>query len=176
MRIPFYFLATLCLVPALMFGEDTSTPKFLNTGEDFAIQFAVATPFQKTVRRPMDRNSDSPRNEFRRPGTITYSVDIFKVVGLPGGSWVLLEHPKSIEDAPHWNAKRLAMATLTPQAIIAMESTEDGRKRLEKLREQAAVEIETSRTWVNMQHMLTIKKPPIQQTDFDPKTLTTPGE
>jgi hypothetical protein len=47
----------------------------------------------------------------------------------------------------------------------ALESTDGGKRQLEKLREQAATEIDTSRTWINLRHVVTISKPRVEFSD-----------
>lgn len=134
---------------------DAVPPSFLKPGQDYAIRFAGESPFKKTIRVATDSNQSR-----------TYSVTVFTLVALPGDSWILAEHPKAIEDAFQWNSKRVAMAALSPHSIAALESTEVGKKQLKKLREQAATKIETSRTWVNLRHVVTISKPRIEFSDY----------
>ena len=144
----------LILASAALQADDAAPPSFLKAGQDYAIRFAGQSPFEKTVRVATD--SDQNR---KRSASITYSVRVFTIVALPGDSWALAEHPKSIKDAFKWNSKRVAMAALSPQSIAALESTDGGKRQLEKLREQAATKIETSRTWINLRHAVTISKP-----------------
>lgn len=157
----------LILASAALQADDSAPPSFLKPGQDYAIRFAGQSPFEKTVRVPMDSDQIRKRNASITSASITYSVTVFTVVALPGDSWILAEHPKSIEDALKWNLKRVAMAALSRQSIAALQSTDDGKRQLEKLREQAATEIETSRTWINLRHVVTISKPRIELLGLD---------
>lgn len=159
----------ILLLHASVRADDSPVPKFLQPGQDYLIRFAVQSPFQKTIRTPLDRESSGVPNRSTRKRTTTHTIDIFTVVSLAGGSWILVEHPRAIEDASKWNSKRRAMVSLTPQAVHALQSTEDGKIRLEAIRTQASAEIETSRTWVNIDHMLTIRKAPSDLSDYDQK-------
>jgi hypothetical protein len=147
---------------------DASPPKFLQPGHHYSLRFAGQSPFEKTVLVRVD--SDHKK---KAHASVTYSVTVFTIVALPGDSWVLAEHPKSIEDAFKWNFKRIAMATLTPEYISALQSNDDGKKQLKTLREQAAAKIETRRTWINLRHVVTISKPRIESSDYKLNTNST---
>ncbi|WP_146462644.1 hypothetical protein [Rubripirellula tenax] len=49
-------------------------------------------------------------------------------------------------------------AKITPESVEKMQSSEDGKERLKKLRKFAAVSIETTRTWVNLSLALAISR------------------
>ncbi len=100
----------LILASAALQTVDAAPPSFLKSGNDYAIRFAGQSPFEKTVRVATDSDQSKKRNALT-----TYSVTIFTIVALPGDSWILAEHPKSIEDAFRWNSKRVAIAALSPQ-------------------------------------------------------------
>ncbi|MCA9037369.1 MAG: hypothetical protein KDA91_19670 [Planctomycetaceae bacterium] len=160
---------SFCLLISLLLtgpvrGESSGIPAFLQPGQDYVMKFAGPSPFEKSVRISVGTDQ-AERNGGRR--TKQLAIEVFTIVSRAGGSWVLVEHPKEIDDATKWNAKRVAMASLTPQSIAALQSTEDGRARLEQLRARASVEIETSRTWVNVDHVVTIRKVPIEPSQSD---------
>ena len=168
MRKGCLFVILSLVFSAPVSGQDSSVPSFLQSGQDYVMQFSGPSPFQKTVR--LTASSDNAeRSGGRRARTV--AVEVFTVVSRAGGSWVLVEHPKDISDAEKWNAKRLAIASLTPQSVAALQSTEDGQARLEQLRARASVEIATSRTWVNLDHVVAIRKAPIEPSDYDAPAL-----
>lgn len=154
----------LCLaLTSSVHAQDSDVPGFLQPGKDFVFQFAGRSPFRVTT--PVDDDSDSKSRSGRR-AVKTHTVNVFTIVSLAGDSWILVEHPKNIEDADAWNAKRVALASLTPQAVAALESTTAGKKELKQLRQQSTVEIETTRTWVNIDHIATIRKASIEPSEF----------
>ena len=170
MRIITRILAvSLLLYPVsltLQAGEDHPAP-FLKPGNDYILSFAGKSPFKKTEGIPIDFNDKNNQKSTRiTSASVTYSINVFTVVELYSDSWVYVEHPKSIKDAFKWNFKRYAMAALTPKTIAVLEATEEGKKQLAKLRKQAAAEIETDRTWVNIDHVVAITKPPTEPQDF----------
>ncbi|QDT00451.1 hypothetical protein [Adhaeretor mobilis] len=147
--------------------DDGPPPSFLKPGNDYILRFAGKSPFKQTEGIPLDPYDNKGPNTARiTSASITYFVSIFTVVELWGDSWVTVEHPKSIKDAFKWNFKRLAIAALTAETIAKLEATEDGQAHLVRLRKQASVEIETDRTWVNLNQIVAIAKPPTEPQDF----------
>lgn len=164
MRHTSALLLCFVIVTSSAHAQDSDIPGFLrHPGKDFVFQFAGRSPFRVTT--PVDDDSDNKSRSGRR-AVRTHTVKVFTVVSLAGDSWILVEHPKNIEDADAWNAKRVALASLTPQAVAALESTGAGKKKLKQLRQQSAVEIETARTWVNIDHIATIRKASIEPSEF----------
>ena len=156
----------LCADSALR-ADDALPPSFLQPGNDYVLRFAGKSPFEQTEGIPFEPDHNNTVNAARiTSASITYSITVFTVVELSGDSWVSVEHPKSIKDAFKWNYKRFAMAALTPQTIAKLEETDDGKVQLDQLRMQASVEIETDKTWVNLNHVVAIAKPPTEPQDF----------
>ena len=152
-------------------ASDDMPPSFLQPGHDYVLRFAGKSPFEQTEGIPIEpeyyKKPDAIITSARiTSARITYSITVFTVVELFGDSWVLVEHPKSIKDAFKWNYKRFAMAALTPKTIAILEATEDGKVKLKNLRKQASVEIETDKTWINIDHVVAIAKPPAEPQEY----------
>lgn len=74
------------------------------------------------------------------------------VTEFSGDSWVLVVHPKSIKDSFKWNFNRFAIAAFNPDTMAYLEATDVGQTKVDDLCKHAAVEIETERTQVNINH------------------------
>jgi hypothetical protein len=140
---------------------------FLKTGKDYLIRFSNDIDLFMSTKSGISETSYTTEDGETRPGRpatwrVTLRVEFFRVVRLGGGSWALLEHPEKDDDIAHWNGKRRAMATLGSEVARELEATPEGRERLEKLREAAAREIATTRTWVNLGHAVAIADVPTQ--------------
>ena len=161
---PSVLLLSACSV---LRAGDTQLPSFLQPGNDYVLRFADKSPFEQTEGLLIEPQKGKAANTINiSSARVTYSITVFTVVELSGGSWVSVEHPKSIKEASKWNFKRFAMAALNPETIAKLEATDDGKVRLAQLREQASVEISTERTWVNLDHVVAITKPPTEPLEF----------
>jgi hypothetical protein len=99
---------------------------------------------------------------------VTSTVEIFRLLRFGGGSWVLLEHPKKTDDVSLWNGKRRAMAQLNDEELLAaLKAGEDGQKRLSQIGELAQREIETTQTWVNLNHAIAITEVPTEEAKLE---------
>jgi len=96
---------------------------------------------------------------------ITLSINVFHVVRLGGGSWVLLRHPTDPDDFLRWSSQRRALAILAGPHVRAIGDKPDGPERLKKLREAADARIPTSETWVNLDHAIAIAAVPTVEDD-----------
>jgi len=174
MRHTSALLLCFALITSSTQAQDSDIPPFLRRpGNDFVFQFAGRSPFRVTTT--VDEDSDNKSRPGRRT-VKTHTVKVFTLVSLAGDSWILVEHPKNIEDAEAWNAKRVALASLTPQVVAALEKTGAGKKKLKQLRQQSTVEIETTRTWVNIDHIATIRKASIEPSEFQSSDTTASAE
>lgn len=158
--------ALLLSADSVLRASDALPPSFLQPGNEYVLRFAGKSPFEQTEGIPFELDSKKPNTARITSASITYSISVFTVVELSGDSWVSVEHPKSIKDAFKWNYKRFAMAALTPQTIARLEATDDGKVQLDQLRMQAYAEIETDKTWVNLNHVVAIAKPPTEPQEF----------
>jgi hypothetical protein len=87
-----------------------------------------------------------------------YQIHVFVVKKLGRGSWALLEHPVDPKEALHVTGARLQLKDA--EKIAKLEETEDGRKKLDQLREKAGRELKTTETWINLAHAISISDPP----------------
>jgi hypothetical protein len=169
-------MLSLALLARTVAGQDNprnQSPKsplsFIEPGQDYIIRFAMANhPYQgrEDVTADFQEVNKDPNSVRIRSASINYVVEVFTVVEAGGGSWFLVEHPKSYKDSFKWNGKRYAMAALSPQTIQTLETTDEGRKRLDGLREKATQIVETDRSWVNLDHAIMIAKPPTTPIDW----------
>ncbi len=177
MRFPTFALtvvvAVLCVAhlqaePPAQDGQAApSELGFLETGKDYVIRFSNDIDLFTMTKSGVSETTYTTENgetKKGRPATwrMTLRVEFFRVVRLGGGSWALLEHPEKKDEIARWNGKRRAMAILGSEAAHELEATPDGKERLERLREAAAREIETTRTWVNLDHAIAITDVPTQ--------------
>ena len=149
-------------------SEPASELSFLKPGKDYSIRF----PESVTVFSHKSGGL-APTNYIAADGTktpappatwsATMTLQIFHVVRLGSGSWALLEHPTRHDDFITWSIKRRAMAVCASEEADKIEAQPDGKKRLEQLRKEAAQEVETSQTWVNLDHAVAIADLPTKE-------------
>ena len=147
--------------PAIGKRPSNSELGFLEEQHDYVIRFATNSQLFKTTTSGISPTSYTTEGGQKRQGkpatwTITMTVEIFHVVKFGGGSWVLLEHPSSPDDFAKWNGMRRALAQLTDARIPELESSSEGKERIQELRKAASREIPTSTTWVNLDHAVAI--------------------
>ncbi|ELP34624.1 hypothetical protein RBSWK_01456 [Rhodopirellula baltica SWK14] len=91
--------------------------------------------------------------------TIVHKIDHFVVKELGPANWVLLEHPSDLYDASKWNGKLAAESLLNTDYVSELEKKEDGSQQIKWLKSQAAQEIPSVQTWVNLSRALSISPP-----------------
>ncbi len=94
------------------------------------------------------------------PGTwrITYTIDLYTVRKLGGGSWALLEHPVDPKATTEILAARDLVAN---KALVAeIEADPERKEFLAGRREAARGELKMTQTWINLAHAITISDPP----------------
>lgn len=149
---------------ACAFAEEPLHPEkplgFLELGKDYVIRFPDSYSTFRYSESGVTKATSSDGSS--RPASWTMNVDIqvFTVRKHAHGAWVLLEHPASIQEATKWNYHRMAVAELTKHRIKELQSSADGRAELERLKRLASQKIETSRTWVNLDHAVTVSDVP----------------
>src|SRR4051794_8542686 len=141
-------------------GEAQSKgPSFLEANNDYVIRFPDASNIFKTSRTEVTEatavTGDGQKTS-AGPVTwnVTFSVTVFQVVRFGGGSWVLLRHPSNPDDFVRWSVQRRAVAILAGPNVEEIRAKRDGPDRLKELRMAADAEIETSETWVNLDHAI----------------------
>lgn len=157
--------------PATGGREPVSELSFLKPGKDYVIRFPESVTLFTHKSGGMSPTSFISADGTKRPGSpstwsATISLQVFHVVRLGSGSWALLEHPEKYDDFFKWSTKRRAMAVLAGNEVRKIESTPDGRKRLEELRKEAAQEVETDETWVNLDHAVAIAELPTKDQKY----------
>ena len=164
-----FILAVVGMNPAT--AQEADDNPFFNPGSDYIVHFAGETPFRQTKGVPLTAEDLKPQGNGVqiKSASVTYGITVFTVVRHGVGSWYLLEHPKKIEDSFKWNFKRLALAALTPDGVKNLSKSDQGLKKLADLRKQAEEEIETTRTWVNIDHAVAILSPPTTPIDYEVK-------
>ena len=149
-------------------GAEPSHLNFLNPGRDYVIRFPDDLALFKKTTSQVVPTSYTAEDGTKRSGepatwTMTLTVEIFTVVRFGGGSWFLLEHPSSADDFVKWNNQRRAIAQLADdQRVDEIEAQPDGKQQLQTLRERAARDIPTTRTWVNLDHAVAITEVPTE--------------
>ena len=148
--------------PAATSTESTQL-SFLKPGSAYLVRFPPGRDlFEHTFTGTTEVTQLSARGEKenvkQRPYTARVRLDIFRVLRLGGGSWVLMEHPASSEDYARWTGKHRAMAILALAKTAEIGNDPDAQDRLKKLREAAARDIGTTKTWVNLNHAVTISE------------------
>ena len=158
------FLAILCIA-AVFSGvraeepiDSTKPLGFLELGHDYAIRFPDSYSVFTLTKSGISQG--------KHPSTwkVNLRVNMFTVRKHAQGSWVLLEHPKSLEDAAKWNLHKMAIAQLTKENTEKLESTSEGKEKLAKLHESAKRQFETKTTWVNLAHAVAISEIPSEPT------------
>ena len=155
-----YLLSLLCLT-FLFSGVHAEEPinsekplGFLELGRGYAIRFPDSYSVFKLTKTGIGQG--------KHPSSwkVNLQVNMFTVRKHARGSWVLLEHPKSLEDAAKWNTHKMAIAQLTEENTRNLKSSPAGKKQLAKLQESAKQQIQTSTTWVNLDHAVAISEIP----------------
>lgn len=160
-------LTVLILSTSVSADEPAPTAKplgFLEIGHDYGIRFPDSYSVFKLSKTGITKLTSSDGSSRPANWTMNLTVQVFTVLKHAQGSWVLLKHPASLEDATKWNFHRLAVAQLTKGHIKKLESTAEGRTELDRLRRLAAQKIKTSTTWVNLDHAVTISAVPNELT------------
>jgi hypothetical protein len=160
--------------PAGDAGKAPNELGFLEAGKDYVIRFPASLGLFRSRTSGISETTYTTSDGKTEPGkpatwTVTTTVEVFRVVRFGGGSWVQLEHPAREDDFMAWNAKRRAMAKLADGGSLPAESDPDGKVRLEQLREAAAREIPTTRTWVNLAHAVAITDVPTEDAKLEVK-------
>jgi len=83
-----------------------------------------------------------------------------------GGSWVLVRHPANLEDSFKWFGQRRAHAILTSKRADEIKAEPDGEEKVARLREAVQREIETTETWVNLDHAVAIADVPTERIEL----------
>jgi len=161
-----HFFSLICI--AALFNcaiaeEPVETAKplgFLEVGRDYAIRFPDSYSVFKLTKSGIGQG--------KHPSTwrINLQVNMFTVRKHAEGSWVLLEHPKSLEDAAEWNLHKMAIAQLTKENAQELQSTSDGKEKLAKLQRSSIHQFQTSTTWVNLDHAVAISEIPSEITEM----------
>ncbi|MDA8563674.1 hypothetical protein N9L06_04395 [Mariniblastus sp.] len=151
----FFLLCLTVLFSGVHAEEPINSEKplgFLELGRDYAIRFSDSCSVFKLTKTGIGQG--------KHPSTwkVNLQVNMFTVRKHARGSWVLLEHPKSLEDAANWNLQKMAIAQLTKENTRNLEKSPDGKEQLAKLQESAKQQIQTSTTWVNLDHAVAISE------------------
>ena len=133
---------------------------FLKPGNDYIIKFPETHNVFRYRRSGISEVKPKEGKPYASNWHVNLAVEAFTVKRPPQGSWVLLEHPEDPKYALAWNMKRIALAQLTDRRIKELELTEEGKTALALFREQAAEDIETTKTWVNLDHAIAISDIP----------------
>lgn len=154
----FSVLFVAVLLSCVHAEEPTNSTKplgFLEIGRDYAVRFPDSYSVFKLTKSGIGKGV-SPKH----PATwkVNLQVNMFTVRKHAHGSWVLLEHPKSLEDAAKWNLHKMAIAQLTKENTQKLESSPDGKAKLAELQKSAKRQIPTSTTWVNLDHAVAINE------------------
>lgn len=127
---------------------------FLEIGRDYAIRFPDTYTVFKHTKSGISQGHGKQLSTWK----LNLQVNLFTVRKHAQGSWVLLEHPKSLEDAAKWNLHKMAIAQLTKENTQKLESSATGKKKLAKLQKSAERQIPTATTWVNLDHAVAISE------------------
>ncbi|WP_143543928.1 hypothetical protein [Rhodopirellula sp. MGV] len=143
------------------------TLTFLQPGDDYTIRFSGDVDLFTKSKSSVAYGQTSDGQRIPVTTSIKHTVTTFRVIELGPSQWTLLEHPAVLTEAGVWNRKLASAAKLVPATIEKLEETEEGQKRLEKLRQFSEESVETSRTWVNLSHAIAIS--PLPETDSQPR-------
>ena len=138
---------------------------FLMPNQDYVIRFSESVKIFENVTTEVLQSTSTDEDGNTRPGspatvTIRLTIDVFTVVKLGKAGWVFLEHPENFDDIGKWSGRCRAKAILSEENIAKLEATPEGKETLNRLRTQAAFEIQTTRTWVNLNHAIAIADVP----------------
>lgn len=165
-------LATAATAAAPEGKPSASGLSFLEVDQDYIIRIPEAINPFKFSQGGITQASAAPAEDGKKstvpvPWSMTISLQIFQVVRVGSGSWVLLRHPASPEDFSRWSGQRRALAILAGPHVEKIRSKRDGEERLKRLREAADAQIPTSETWVNLDHAIAIA--PLPSVEDEPK-------
>ena len=160
----------LALLAAHALAGDGPAPAalgFLEPGRDYAVRFPEGGDPFKTSRAVVSESTVTDAEGKKKSGgpvtmNFTFSVSIFRVVKLGGGSWALLRHPKSPGDFLRWAEQRKAKAILAGPNLKAVRARADGDEQVKRLEEAATAEIPTTETWINLAHAIAIAEVPTE--------------
>ena len=141
---------------------------FLELGKDYRIRFPDSYSAFRYAESGVTQATSSDGSSRPASWTMDVEIQIFTVRKHAHGAWVLLEHPASVQEATQWNYHRMALAQLTKHRIEKLQPSADGRAELERLKRLAAQKIKTSKTWVNMDHAVTVSDVP---TELEPVNI-----
>ena len=149
--IPMYILSQSAASTAAVASESP----FLQPGKDYHIGFPKGrSPFVYStsgITESYEKRPDGTKAN-RRPAkwSMNVTLDIFHVVHLSAGSWILVEHPASSKDYASWIGKHRAALRLIDAENLDSET-------LARTKTAASRDIKLTRTWVNINHAVTIK-------------------
>jgi hypothetical protein len=141
----------------------------LQPGKDYLIKFSAGSDVFELKDEGITESQYTTTDGKKRSGgpvkwSLKATVDIFRLVRFGKDPWVAVEHPAEKSDIIKWNAKRTAMAQLNAENVLHLDSTEDGKQVLERLRMAAAKEITTTVSWINLNYVVAISEVPTQLT------------
>ena len=155
-----FSIACLVLRAADRESPATEVP-FLEVGKDYVILFPEdRNVFKKTtggMTTATYKTEDGEEAE-SRPATwsMTFELESFKVAQLSTGPWVLLEHPKNLDDIQAWNEQRRAMAILNGPDTAVLRANDEGKRKFDELQKAADAKIATTKTWINLNQAIAI--------------------
>lgn len=129
---------------------------FLKPGKDYHIGFPKdRSPFVYStsgITESYEKQTDGTKAN-RRPArwSMNVTLDIFHIVQLSRDSWVLVEHPASPKDYSSWIGKHRAALRLENANNLDAET-------LAYTKASASKDIRVTRTWINIDHAVTIKE------------------
>lgn len=141
---------------------------FLKVGAPYKINFPES--HHPALRRVSEASDVTITTEDKSTGRVLqaekrritwdlrFQIDVFVVRELRPGPWALLEHPTDPKATMTIMSARRRVAD--PKEVARLGSTEEGRAQLTALRTEAARRVETTRTWVNLNHASSISDPP----------------
>lgn len=142
-------------------------PGFLEVGKDYMIVFPddrnIFMKKTSGVTTATYTTEDGEAESRPASWSMTLKVETFKVVALSRGQWVLLEHPRNLDDIPTWNAQRRALAILQDSKPLTAKANDKAAEKRQALHEAADTKVPTSQTWVNLNHALAIAPPPTEE-------------
>ncbi|TWU42925.1 hypothetical protein Poly51_63530 [Rubripirellula tenax] len=149
----------LAFSAVLVAGDSPSSLGFLKPDSTYVITFAGSTNAFTETQTSVNLGSVLKDKAPPVQTTIVHKIDHFVVKELGSANWVLLEHPSDLFDASKWNGKLAAESLLNADYISELEKKEGGPQQIKWLRSQAAQEIPSVQTWVNLSHALSIAPP-----------------
>lgn len=130
---------------------------FLEVGRSYSIQFPEDRHPVRVKESGVQAQPNGPPATWRA----NFQVNVFVVRKRGGGSWALLEHPSDPKAAVDILSAR---SLLADKAKLAEIEADPSRKDfLTRRREAAKAELQTTRTWANLAHALSISDPPAEE-------------